>query len=67
MAVSDDLAEEQRFYRQIAANGLTNGTPKWNTPLSKWVEETDITGLSAQKKRIRPEHPPPSGPRTLTG
>lgn len=34
MAVFDDLAEEQRFYRQIAANG----TPKWNTPLSKWVE-----------------------------
>jgi hypothetical protein len=37
MAISDDPAEEQRFYRQIAANGLTNGTPAHNTPLSTWV------------------------------
>jgi hypothetical protein len=38
MAISDDPAEEERFYRQVANDGLTNGTPALNTPLRKWVD-----------------------------
>lgn len=37
MTISDNPTDEERFYRQIAANGLTNGEPARNTPLNKWV------------------------------
>jgi TniQ protein len=38
LAISGDPAENARFYRHVAANGLTNGTPAENTPLIKWLE-----------------------------
>lgn len=38
LAISDDHADREGFYRQIAANGLTNGDPALNKPLSKWVD-----------------------------
>ena len=37
LAISGDPAKEERFYRQIAENGLTNGTPALNRPLASWV------------------------------
>jgi hypothetical protein len=37
MAISGNPAEQERFYRQVADNGLTNGTPALNTPLRKWI------------------------------
>jgi hypothetical protein len=41
MAISEDSTDKQRFHQQIAANGLTNGSPEHNTPLSKWVKGQD--------------------------
>jgi hypothetical protein len=38
LAISEDPVEEKRFYRQLANNGLTNGTPALNNPLRKWVQ-----------------------------
>lgn len=37
-AISDNPADRQRFYRQTAANGITNGKPERNTPLNTWIE-----------------------------
>lgn len=37
-AVSDNPADRQRFYRQTAANGITNSAPDRNTPLNKWID-----------------------------
>lgn len=39
MARSADPDDTLRFYRQVAANGLTNGTPRYNTPLRNWIAE----------------------------
>jgi len=39
MAGSGDADDALRFYRQIAANGLTSGTPRENTPLRNWIVE----------------------------
>ena len=38
MALSDNPANKQRFYRHSAANGITNGEPEHNTPLNKWID-----------------------------
>jgi hypothetical protein len=38
LAISDDPAEQERFYLQVANNGLTNGTPALNNPLRSWVQ-----------------------------
>lgn len=35
--LSDNPAHRQRFYCQIAANGLTQGSPQRNTPLNKRI------------------------------
>lgn len=45
MAGSGDADDALRFYRQVAANGLTSGTPRENTPLRNW-----IVGLRAARK-----------------
>lgn len=37
MAGSGDTDDTLRFYRQVAANGLTTGTPRENTPLRNWI------------------------------
>ncbi|MDI5975852.1 TniQ family protein [Amycolatopsis magusensis] len=37
MAISENPADQERFYRQIARNGLTNGKPELNKPLRNWV------------------------------
>lgn len=39
MAGSGDTNDALRFYREVAANGLTNGTPRENTPLRNWIVE----------------------------
>jgi len=39
IALSDDLAEQERFYRQVADNGLTNGKPSRNRPLADWLQD----------------------------
>jgi hypothetical protein len=39
MAGSGDTNDALRFYREVAANGLTNGTPRENTPLRNWLVE----------------------------
>jgi TniQ len=39
MAGSGDPDDALRFYHQIAANGLTNGTPRENNPLRNWIVE----------------------------
>jgi len=39
MAGSGDTDDALRFYRQVAANCLTTGTPRQNTPLRNWIVE----------------------------
>jgi TniQ len=39
IAGSGDPDDALRFYRQISANGLTNGTPRENNPLRNWIVE----------------------------
>jgi hypothetical protein len=38
MALSDNPADRQRFYRQTAANGITHGEPERNRPLNTWID-----------------------------
>ena len=38
MAISKNRSDRERFYRQVASNGLTNGQPEWNRPLRNWIE-----------------------------
>jgi TniQ len=37
MASSGQADDALRFYHQVAANGLTSGTPRENTPLRSWI------------------------------
>ena len=50
MAGSGAAAEAFRFYRQVAGNDLTNGSPNENTPLRSWIvklrEETRLTAVT---------------------
>jgi hypothetical protein len=39
MAGSGDADDAIRFYRHVAANGLTSGAPRENTPLRSWIVE----------------------------
>lgn len=39
MAGSGDPGDAARFYHQVSANGLTNGTPRENIPLRNWIVE----------------------------
>ncbi|MFL6073142.1 MAG: TniQ family protein [Mycobacteriales bacterium] len=48
VAISDDLADKQRFYRQTSTS-LAGGIPEQNRPLNKWVE--------SQRNHRTPEDP----------
>ena len=38
LAISEDPTQQEAFFRQVAANGLTNGAPWRNTPLRNWID-----------------------------
>jgi hypothetical protein len=56
MAISGNPAEQERFYRRVADNGLTNGTPALNTPLRKWIEgrRRDLSDGPRYRRELRP-------------
>jgi hypothetical protein len=39
MAGSGAADDTLRFYHQIAASGISSGTPRENTPLRNWIVE----------------------------
>jgi hypothetical protein len=53
MAISGNPAEQERFYRQVADNGLTNGTPELNTPLRRWIHGRRRDLLSDEPRHRR--------------
>ena len=56
LAISRDPADQERFHRQVATSGLTNGTPALNTPLRNWIYSLRRDLLADQPRHRRDPH-----------
>ena len=54
--MSEHVADQERFHRQVATSGLTNGTPALNTPLRNWIYSLRRDLLADQPRHRRDPH-----------
>jgi hypothetical protein len=57
MAGSGDGDDAFRFYRQVAANGLTSGIPRENSPLRNWIVQLRAEKYRQQGRKLGSRSP----------